>query len=102
VHREAVGGPVALQARDDVAVELYGVQVRQTFEQGLGQRAQAGADFEDGFAGLRMYGVDDGIDDAVVDEEVLAEAFAGCTFRVWDTALWPQPMGKWSPLSLSP
>ncbi len=75
VRRSA--GQVRLQPRDDVAVEFNRVQVRQAVEQGSGQRAEAGADFDHGFARLRMHGVDDGVDDAVVDEEVLAEAFAG-------------------------
>ena len=66
-----------LQARDDVAVEFDGVQVRQAFEQRLGECAEAGADLDDDIGWLRMDGVDDGMDDAVIDEEVLAEAFAG-------------------------
>ena len=77
VNGEAVGGPGAVQPRDDVAVEFDRMQVRQAVEQGLGQRAEAGADLDDGFARLRMDRVDDGVDDAVVDEEILAEAFAG-------------------------
>ena len=53
------------------------MQVRQAFEQRLGEGAEAGADLDDDIGRLRMNGVDDGVDDAVVNEEVLAEAFAG-------------------------
>src|SRR5574340_1290083 len=76
VHAEALGGPASLQARDDVAVELDGMQVRQALEQRASQRTEAGADLDDGFPRLRMDGVDDGVDGAVVDEKVLAEALA--------------------------
>ena len=54
VDGEAVGRPGAVQPRDDVAVEFDRVQVRQAVEQGPGQRAEAGADFDHGFARLRM------------------------------------------------
>lgn len=77
VYGEALGRPSLLQARDDVTVEFDGMQVRQAFEQRLGERAEAGTDLDDDVGRLRMDGVDDGVDDAVVDEEILAEAFAG-------------------------
>ena len=45
--------------------------------QGLGNRAEAGADFHYGIGGLRPHGLDDIGNDAGILQKVLPEAFAG-------------------------
>src|SRR5690606_20535694 len=61
---------------DQVAVDFHDMQVIQPFQQRFGQCAEAGADFDDRVAALRADGFDDAGDDAVVDQEVLAESLA--------------------------
>ncbi|MNT72975.1 hypothetical protein D3C72_2116260 [compost metagenome] len=67
----------AAQALDQIAIQLNHLHLRDPFEQRVGQRAQAGADLDQHVVGLRADGIDDAVDDGVVDQEVLPESFAG-------------------------
>src|SRR5574343_1724326 len=66
-----------LQTGNQVAIDFDDVQVIDTLQQRLGNRPQAGADFDHRIATLRIDGRDNGGNDAAIDQEVLAEAFAG-------------------------
>jgi hypothetical protein len=46
-------------------------------QQRIGQRAEARADLDHDVVRLRVDRADDAVNDAVIDEEVLAEPFAG-------------------------
>ena len=67
---------VQAQAGRQVAVELDDGEAAQALDQRLRERGQARADLDHGLAGARVDGADDGVDDAAVAEEVLAEALA--------------------------
>ena len=69
------------QPHREVAVELDHGQLAQAFDQRLGQRGEAGADLDHELARLGRDLVDDGFDDGLVGQEMLAEALArlvGC------------------------
>ncbi len=67
---------VQAQAQRQVAVELDHREAPQALDQGLRERRQTRPDLDHRVARLRRDGLDDGVDDAVVAEEMLAEAFA--------------------------
>ncbi len=71
-----LGTEALLQPRYQVAVELDCMQFVQAFDQWTGQGPQAWADFDHTFARTRRDGIDDRIDDTLVDQKVLAEALA--------------------------
>ena len=52
----------------------------------LGERAEAGADLDDGVGGADFGGVGDALEDARRDEEVLAEALAGLQAKAAEQA----------------
>jgi hypothetical protein len=72
---------VGAQPGRQVAVELDHRQVPQTLDQGLSQCGQAGPDFHHGLPRPGINGADDGIDDAAVGQEMLAEALARNVFH---------------------
>ena len=72
---------VQAQAQGQITVEFDHRQAAQALDQRLGERGQAGADLDHGLARLGRDGVHDGVDDAVVGQEVLAKAFAGNVFH---------------------
>jgi hypothetical protein len=53
----------------------------QSFDQGLSERSQAGANFNHGLSGLRVDGIDDGIDDATVRQKMLPKPLARDVFH---------------------
>ena len=69
-----------LETPDQIAVEFDGVQRRlgrrETFDQRFGERAETRPDLDHAFAALRPDDVDDRIDYAHVDQEVLTETLA--------------------------
>ncbi len=76
-----------VQAGDQVAVDFDDVQMIEARQQRLGNCPEAGADFDDRVAALRIDGGDDGIDDAAVNQEILPESFAGDVALHWRTAM---------------
>ena len=70
-------GEVRLQGRAEGGVELQRDDAARSAGEDLGQRAEAGADLDDGVVGGDVGGVGDALEDAGRDEEVLAEALAG-------------------------
>ncbi len=68
--------PVLAQPRGQVAVQLDHREPAQAFDQRLGQRRQPRADLHHGLPGLGRDGAHNRIDDALVAQEVLAEALA--------------------------
>ena len=76
----AEGGGFFGERREDARVVFDRRHGAGLSQERQGERAEAGADFEDGFARL---GVDDGEqagDDGFVAQEVLAEVFGGFDF----------------------
>ena len=67
---------VAAQALRQVTVELDHRQAPEALHQRLGQCRQAGADFNHGLTGLRVDGIDNGLDDAAIGQKMLAETLA--------------------------
>jgi hypothetical protein len=68
---------VRAQARGQVAVQLDDREAAQALHQRLREGGEAGADLHHGLARLRRDLAHDGVDDAGVGQEVLAEALAG-------------------------
>jgi hypothetical protein len=64
------------QARRQVAIELHHREPPEAFHQRLGEGRQARTDFHHGLAGPRADLAHDRGDDALVGQEVLAEALA--------------------------
>ena len=62
-----VKSPTATTTVEPVISSTKDVQMIQTRQQGLGDRPQARADFDDRVATLRIDGRDDGVDDAAID-----------------------------------
>ena len=75
--QRAVFARGGLQRRVQVAVEFDRGECAVLPQQREGQRALAGADLDDGVAGLRVRRLHDLVDDPAVVEEVLAEVFLG-------------------------
>jgi len=61
----------------EACVHLAGDDAAAAVEECVGEGARAGADFEDGFGGLNVGGVDEFGDEVLIDEEVLAEGVTG-------------------------
>jgi hypothetical protein len=74
VHNQLCGRVIGTQARDQITVQLNHMQGGAAIEQRPGERARAGTDLDQGFARLRVEGVEDALHDAAVVQEVLAEA----------------------------
>ena len=58
----------------------------QRRQHGLRQGGQSGADLDDEILRLRRYGLNNGVDDAVINQKILPEAFAcnmGCAHGAW-------------------
>ena len=67
------------QAFSEAVVEFDGDEFADArVEQGAGEAAGAGADFDDGLAFDVTAGVGDALEDRGVEEEVLAERFFRC------------------------
>jgi len=76
MDRQLLGPETLAQLSDEIAVEFYNVQVRDALEQGDGQRALPGSDFDHPVTRLRRDGSDNTLDDGLVGQEVLAETLA--------------------------
>src|SRR5574340_127785 len=68
---------VALQPRDDVAVDFHHVQMIQSFQQWAGQRTEAWPDFHHMVFRFRTDRSNDASDDLLIDEEILAKMLFG-------------------------
>ena len=68
------------QQGDQVPVQLHHMQVRQLFQQRVGERAAAGADFHQGVVFLQPQGTHHQVHQIAVVQKVLAETFAGAVF----------------------
>src|SRR5574343_42074 len=77
VDGHALPAMLLFQAGDQVTVAFDDVQVIDPLQQGLGDGAEAWADFDYRITTLWIDGRNDGTDDALVDQEVLAKSFAG-------------------------
>ena len=76
VDDDAATGESLAQSRDDVAVDLDGVQRAHDAGERPRECAEAGTDFHHEVVRLRRDRGDDGGDDAFVDQKILAEALA--------------------------
>ncbi len=103
VHLEDVGldhaelGMLA-QLPGQVAVQLDHSQVPQSLNQRLRQGRQPGPDLHHSLARPRRNRLDDAFDDALVSQEMLAEAFARDVLHK-DHGLTPEPAGPQNRLS---
>jgi hypothetical protein len=70
-----------LQAHDQVAVEFDHMQLVEVIEQQARHRAKTGADFDHGIGACRYDGLDNVLQDLLVGQKILAEAFAGYVFH---------------------
>ena len=68
---------VRLQRLAEGRVELQGDDAAGTSGQDLREGTEAGADLDDGVAGVGAGSIDDAFEDALGDEEVLTQALAG-------------------------
>ena len=73
---------IGAQAHGQIAVQLNHVQGCAAFQQRPGQCAGTGADLDQDFARLRVEGIEDALHDAVVVQEVLAEALLGLKWGI--------------------
>ena len=76
-HRQLA---VQAQAGREVAIEFDHRQLSEPLHQRLRQRGQARPDFHHRLARPRIDQPHDRVDDGLIDQEVLAEAFAGDVF----------------------
>ena len=77
---------MAAQMGGQVAVEFDHGQPAEALHQRLGQRGQTGPDLHHRLAGHRGDGGHNGVDDAVVGQEVLAETLAGDMAHNWGSS----------------
>jgi hypothetical protein len=74
-----------------IAVEFHHGDCSTALQQRLCECAQAGADLDEMIAAFRRDRADDLVNQALIDEEMLAEAFAGDMFQTmpanWDGKL---------------
>ena len=80
VNAQPVGGVFLAQQGDQVPVQLDHMQMRDLFQQGIGQGAPARPDFHQGVARLQAQGANHAVDQIAVVQEVLAKAFTGAVF----------------------
>jgi hypothetical protein len=64
------------QAHGQVAVQFDDCELAQPLDQRLRERGQTGPDFNHGLARLRIDGLNDGLDDPAVAQEMLPKTFA--------------------------
>jgi hypothetical protein len=76
VHRQAIDGVALTQALAQIPVEFDDVKVPDALEQRGRQRPEAGADFDDVLAPVRIDCGNDALDDPRVDEKVLTESLS--------------------------
>lgn len=76
------------QACCQVAIEFDHGQLTQTFDQGLRQSRQTGANFNHRLARFGVNGINDVVDDGFVSQEVLTESFPGDVLAQCDYLLW--------------
>jgi hypothetical protein len=77
VHGQSLGCEALLQSRDQVTVDLDHLQMVDAFQQRFGDGAQPGPDFHHRIARMRRNRVDNLVDDAGRDKEVLPKTLPG-------------------------